>query len=303
MTDDLFEPVMAIPDISSQKQIDDAVRDNQTFHPGFVWIAIRQDLRDQVNARWAVVKHLCESNFVTEFRGKDTYYARLWELNLRYLFASKLTRAPAEGEPDLVADDYVIEVGVPAPSDVPDMNFDGMLYTYPTDEIARRVTKVLTDKLGQFNRRLAGSGSRIDYSATPYVIAVGLPQREFRDAVHMNGMDIVESVLMGAGPLQLTISADGIRGNVNVSSKGTMTTRNGTEFDIAYFQRDEWKGVSAVLWSAEWLPGIDDIRILLNPNATIPLDPGTLGATPRVITYTKTEVGYNRDKSLKEDEA
>jgi len=298
MTDDLFEPVAAIPNINSQKQIDDAVKNNPGYHPGFVWIAIRQDLRDKVNARWIAARHLCEPNFVTEFRGKDTYYARLWELNLRYLFASTLTRPPADGEPDLVADNYVVEGGVPAPLDVPDMKFDGQLYTYPTDEIARRATKVLTDKLEQLNRRLANYGSRIDYSTTPYIIAVGLPQREFRDAVHMNGMDIVEAVLIGAGPLQLTISPDGTKGNMSVSSKGTMTTRNGTEFDIAYFQRDEWEGVSAVMWSAEWFPEINDIKILLNPNATVRLGPPALGATPQVITYTKTDVGYTRDQKL-----
>jgi hypothetical protein len=298
MTDDLFEPIAAIPAINSQQQIDDAVRDNPTYNPGFVWVAIRQDLRDRVNERWMQIRHLCEPNFITEFRGKDTYYARLWELNLRYLFATALTGAPGDGEPDLVADSFAVEAGVPAPSDVPDLKFDMRLYTYPTDEIARRTTKVLTDKLAQFNRRLTDGGSRIDYSTTPYVIAVGLPQREFRDAVHMNGMDIVEAVLMGAGPLQLTISAGGTKGDVGISSQGTMTTRNGTEFDIAYFQRDEWKGVSAVMWSAEWLPEIDDLKLLLNPNANIPLDPTVLGNTPQVITYTKTDVGYTRDQKL-----
>jgi hypothetical protein len=114
----------------------------------------------------------------------------------------------------------------------------------------------------------------------------------------MNGMDIVEAVLIGAGPLQLTISPDDTKGNMSVSSKGTMTTRNGTEFDIAYFQRDEWKGVSAVIWSAEWLPEVSDIKILLNPNATIQFHPAALGARPQVITYTKTDVGYTRDQKL-----
>jgi hypothetical protein len=301
MTDDLFEPVAVILGINSQQQIDDAVMANSTYHPGFVWIAIREDLRAQVNARWAEVKQFCEANFVTEFRGKNTYYARLWELNLRYLFVAALTIAPSDGEPDLIADSFVIEAGVPAPSDVPDLQLGGRLYTYPTDEIARRTTKVLTDKLAQFNRRLASNRSRIDYSTTPYIIAVGLPQREFRSAVHMNGLDIVESVLMGAGALQLTLSADGTRGDVGVSSQGTMTTRNGTEFDIAYFQRDEWKGVSAVMWYAEWLPELSDVKILLNPNATMPFDPAALGAVPQVLTYTKTAVGYMRDQPANND--
>lgn len=299
MTDDLFEPVPVIPNIT-QQLIDDAVVNNPDYNRGFVWAAIRQDFRDQVNQRWAQVKQYCEPTFVTEFRDKDKFYSKLWELNLRYLFADKLTQRPGDGEPDLLADDFVVECGVPDPTGVPDMVFDGREYDYPTDEIGRRVTKVLVDKLAQFNKRLAKTNPKIDYTSTPYIIAVGLPHREFRDAKSMSGMDIVETVLVGAGPLQVTINWVDNSGKVSVASRGTMQTRNGTDYGIAYFQHDEWKDVSAVLWSAEWLPEIKNIKVLLNPNANIPLDTGLLGATPEIITYTKTDTGYTRDQKLKE---
>ncbi len=299
MTDDLFEPIAAIPDIT-QQIIDETVKSNPNYNRGFVWVAIRQDLRDQVNQRWAHAKQYCEPAFVAEFRDKDKFYSKLWELNLRYLFADKLTRQPGNGEPDLLTNDFVVECGVPDPTGVPDMVFDGKLYNYPTDEIGRRVTKVLVDKLAQLNKRFAKANAKIDYTIIPYIIAVGLPHREFRDAKSMSGMDIVETVLVGAGPLQVTINWADNSGKVSVASRGTMQTRNGTDYGIAYFQRDEWKDVSAVLWSAEWLPEINDIKLLLNPNAKIPLYAQVLGAAPEVITYTKTETGYIRDQKLQE---
>lgn len=297
MTDDLFEPIAVIPNIT-QQLIDDAVRDNPNFDRGFVWAAIRHEFRDQVNERWLKVKQYCEANFVSEFRSKDKFNSRLWELNLRYLFEPKLTRVPGNGEPDVISDDFVIEAVVPDPTGVPDMVFDGRLYNYPTEEIGRRVTASLVAKLGQYNRRLSGPTSRIDYANVPYIIGVGLPQREFRDAKHMSGMDIVETVLVGAGPLQVTIDWANNTGAVSVSSRGSMQTINGADYGIAYFQREEWRGVSAVLWSAEWLPEIGDIKILLNPNTTVPLDPTALGTSPQVITYTKTTTGYTRVQKL-----
>jgi len=297
----LFEPIPVIPNIN-QQLIDAAVRDNPGFDREFVWIAIRHEFRDQVNARWVAVRQFCEPNFVSEFQSKEKFNSRLWELNLRYLFRSKLTRVPGDGEPDVIGEDFVIEGVVPDPTGVPDMVFDGKLYNYPTDEIGRRVTAALVAKLAQFNNRASRQNSRIDYATTPYIIAVGLPQREFRDAKHMSGMDIVETVLVGAGPLQVTIDWAKNTGKVSVSSRSKMQTVNGTGYGIAYFQRDEWKGVSAVMWSAEWLPEIGDIKILLNPNTTNPLDPTVLGVTPQVITYTKTDIGYTRNQPLQESE-
>lgn len=302
MTDDLFEPIAVIPDIT-QQLIDDAVKNNPAYDREFVWTAIRQEFRDQVNERWLQVRQFCEPNFVSEFRSKEKFNSRLWELNLRYLLQSNLSRIPGSGEPDVVSDDFVIECVVPDPTGVPDMVFDGKLYDYPTDEIGRRVTAALVAKLAQFSTRATKQNARIDYKATPYIIAVGLPQREFRDAKHMSGMDIVETVLVGAGPLQVTIDWANNTGKVSVSSRSTMQTVNGTDYGIAYFQRDEWKDVSAVLWSAEWLPEIDDIKILLNPNAKVPLDPALLGASPQIITYTKNDVGYTRDQKLNKDES
>lgn len=297
MINDLFEPIAIIPNLN-QQLMDDAVKNNPGYDRGFVWTAIRQKDRDRVNERWAQVKQFCEPNFVTEFRDKEKHHSKLWELNLRYLFAPKLTRKSGNGEPDLIADSFVVECVVPDPTGVPDLVFGFSEYQYPTDEIGRRVTAGLTTKLAQFKTRAAKTNTRVDYSATPYIIAVGLPQREFRDAKSMSGMDIVEAVLVGAGALQVTIDWANNSGKVSVSSRGTMQTRNGTEYGIAYFQQDEWKGVSAVLWSAEWLPEIEDIKILLNPNAAISLDPVALGAKPQIISYTKTDVGYTRDQKF-----
>jgi hypothetical protein len=297
MEDDLFAPIAVIPNIN-QQLMDDAVTNNPSFDRGFVWMAISQKYRDQVNQRWSVARQYCEPNFVSEFRDKDKFNGRYWELNLRYLYARQLIRIPGSGEPDLIANNYVAECVVPAASDVPDLVFDGLLYQYPTDEIARRVTSALVIKLAQLNTRRARAPGRIDYTSTPYIIALGLPQREFRSAMHMNGMDIIEAVLMGAGPLQLTIGAGGGTGTVGVSSQGTMMTRNGTEFDIAYFQRDEWKDVSAVMWSSEWLPEHGDMKLLLNPNANIPLNPAHISPTPKIITYTRTATGYTRDQPV-----
>lgn len=302
MPDDLFEPIAVIPSLD-QQAIDDAVRDNPDYHGDYVWMAIRGDIRDKVNMRWARVKQFCEPNFVAELRDKDKFYSKMWELNLRYLFADQLTRKPSNSEPDLISDGFVMECVVPDASGVPAPVYDGKLYDYPTDQIGRRATAALVAKLAQFNARAAKQNSRIDYASTPYIIAVGLPQREFRDAKSMSGMDIVETVLVGAGPLQITLDWAKNTGKVSVSSRSTMQTRNGTDYGIAYFQRDEWKGVSAVLWSAEWLPEIDDIKILINPNATILLDPAMLGAKPKIITYTKVDVGYDRDQKLNEEQA
>lgn len=298
MVDDLFEPIAVIPNIT-QQLIDDAVKNNPDYDREFVWIAIKQKFRDQVNARWMQVRQFCEPNFVAEFRSKGGFNSRLWELNLRYLFQSKLTRVPGKGEPDIISNDFVIECTVPDPNGVPDLVFGFSEYQYPTDEIGRRVTGALKEKLRQYNEtRIGKPNARIDYASTPYIIAVGLPQREFRDAKHMSGMDIVETVLVGVGPLQVTIDWKKNTGKVSVSSRSTMQTVNGTDYGIAYFQRDEWNGVSAVLWSAEWLPEIGDVKILLNPNAAVPFDPAVLGVTPGVITYTKGKTGYTRDQKL-----
>lgn len=297
MIDDLFEPIAAIPGLN-QALMDQAVKDNPEYDRGFVWTAIRQDYRDKVNERWLQVRQFCESNFVSEFRDKEKFNSRLWELNLRYLFESQLIIAPGDGEPDLITYNYVVECVVPDPTGVPDMVFDGKEYDYPTDEIGRRVTAALVAKLAQFTDRTSKTSSRLDYTKTPYLVAVGLPQREFRDAKSMSGMDIVETMLVGAGPLQVTIDWTNNSGKVSVSSRSAMQTRNGTDYDIAYFQRDEWKNISAVMWSAEWLPEIGDIKVLVNPNATIPLSPEAMRVAANTITYTKTDTGYTRDQKL-----
>jgi hypothetical protein len=297
MQDDLFEPIAVMPTIS-QKLIDDAVKKYSNYNRGFVWIAINQKYRDKINERWIKIKQFCETNFVTEFQDEKKFYSKLWELNLRYLFESQLTRKPGKGEPDLILNSLVIECGVPDPNGVPDIVLDGKLYSYPTDEIGRRVTKILTDKFSQFKNRRAENTSLINYGSMPYIIAVGLPQREFRDAKSMSGLDIVETMLIGAGPLQVTIDWADNSGEVSVSSRGTIQTRNGTDYNIAYFQKDEWMEISAVLWSSELIPEINDIKILLNPKAKTPLLLADLSSKIQIFSYTKANNNYVRDQKI-----
>jgi len=298
MDDDLFEPVPIVK-INEQKDIDDAVAKYGQYDRAFVWHAIREDFRKEVNDRWAIARNYCEDNFVEQFRLKQGFSSRLWELNVRYIFRDSLSRQPNNGEPDIITQDLVVECVVPDPIEVPDMQFDGQLYDYPTEEIGRRVTSAIVEKKNQMERRRSTSGS-IDYDTTPYVIAVGLPQREFRDAKSMNGLSIVESIMMGAGPLQVTIDQSAGSAEVNISSQGSMTTRNDSEYEIAYFQRDDYKDVSAVLWSTEWTPNEKEIYVLLNPNAKLPIAPSLLPEGVNIITYSKNDDGYARNQKVDE---
>jgi hypothetical protein len=299
LVDDLFSPVPCI-DPRSQKGIDDAVIKYAGQQREFVWLAIKPRTRDAVNERWQTAKPFSEPNFIREFQAKGNFYSRLWEINSRHLLVEHLTRKPGSGEPDLISDSFVAECVVPAPSDVPDLKLDGQLYTFPSLEIARRVTAALTAKLGQLNDRLAKDQQRIDYSSTPYIIALCLPDRNYMGAKGMSGLNIVEEVLIGAGPTQITIDTKNNTAKASVSSRSSIQSRNDSSINIGLFQRDEYKPVSAVLWTTEYLPELHDVYIMLNPNATVPLDPSVFPEIDNIITYTRTDVGYTRDQPLAE---
>lgn len=296
--DDLFSPIPCI-DPKSQKGIDDAVVAYPAQQREFVWFAIKPRTRDAVNERWQTAKPFSEANFVAEFQAKGNFYNRLWEVNSRHLLAPHLSRKPSDGEPDLISDNFVAECVVPAPTDVPDLRLDGQLYDFPSVEIARRVTAALTTKLGQLNQRLRKSQQRIDYSQTPYIIAINLPDRNYMGAMGMTGMDIIEEVLIGAGPLQMTIDSANNTATMSVSSRSSIQSRNGSEINTGLFQRDEYKPVSAVLWSNEYLPELSDLKLMLNPNAIVPLDPLVFPEIDNLITYSRTATGFTRDQQLK----
>lgn len=296
MIDDLFAPV-PIANKITQQAIDDAISSNNSFHRIYVCLAINKDWRAQVNARWQEIKHLCERNFVTEFMEKDKFYSKLWELNLRYLFKDSIVRAPSSREPDLIGTNYAIEAVVPKPVDVPRTVYDGQLRDYPTDEISLRVTAAIKKKLDQFDERAAAPNTRIDYQTTPYVIAVGLPSDDFRDAKAMAGVSIVEAMLMGIGPMQMTLHSDG-RTTIGNSTQFKMVTAKGVEFDVAYFLRPENAKISAVLWSAELIPQLSDIHLLQNPLTSKTLLPQEIGAISNIYTYSQTATGWQRDQKL-----
>lgn len=294
MVSDLFEPVPLPPKIS-QKAIDDAVKTYPQFHRGYVWFAVAEKYRAAINSRWAEVSQFCEPNFVQEMQGPK-FYARLWELNLRYAFRDHILRAPSSAEPDVICSQYVVEGVVPEPIRVPDLQLDGRVYDYPTLEISSRITSVIVDKHKQLQQRMNAKNPRTDYSSTPYITGIGLPQREFREAKGPSGLDIVEEIIMGVGPIAMSISADGGAASFRTTTKTTMSTINGSEYEIAYFLREEYADISAVLWSSTDVPETSDIKILLNPNARLPIDPDTLPSQMQVITYSKNETGYTRDQ-------
>ncbi|CAN5619617.1 hypothetical protein BH23PAT2_BH23PAT2_10560 [soil metagenome] len=295
--DDLFSPVPCI-DPKSQKSIDDSVVAYPAQQREFVWFAIKPKIRDAVNGRWQTAKQFSEANFIAEFQTMGNFYNRLWEVNSRYLLAPHLSRKPGKGEPDLISDSFVVECVVPAPTDVPDLRLDGQLYNFPSLEIARRVTAALTAKLSQLNNRLTSSQQHIDYGQTPYIVAINLPDRNYMGAMGMTGMDIIEEVLIGAGPLQMTIDSANNTASMGVSSRSSIQSRNGSEISVGLFQRDDYKPLSAVLWTSEYLPEMSDLKLMLNPNATVPLDPSTFPEIANLITYTRTATGFTRDQSL-----
>ncbi|MCE7936868.1 hypothetical protein DYH10_03745 [Candidatus Saccharibacteria bacterium CPR2] len=297
MTQDLFEPVECI-DPKSQKDIDDAVKNNPDYQRDFVWMAIRPDIRAEINKRWQAVGGFSEPNFINEFREKAKFYSRLWELNLRFLLLEQLVRKPGAGEPDILADSYVAECVVPAPTDVPELRLDGRLYDYPDEEIARRITTAINSKNEQLKTRLRSNQSRIDYTATPYVIALCLPESNYMSAMGKSGMSIVEEMVMGIGPIQVTINSATNTATSSVSSRSTITTRNGSQIEIGYFQKEEYKDLSAVLWTTEYLPESRDLHVLLNPNANVSLEGSSLLDIVQAITYTKNSDHYSRNQPL-----
>ena len=298
MPDDLFEPIEPISARPTQEEIDSAALAYPQFNSNYVWAGIRTDIRENINQRWLGVREYCERNFVTEFREVEKHSSKLWELNCRYLLRDKLSRPPRSSEPDVISDDFLIECVVPAPIGVPTPIYDGTPFDYPTDQISRRVTSALVDKLAQLERRAGNAASNLDYSSTPYVIGLGLTQSNYLSARHMNGMDIAEAILIGAGPLQITINADGSNGRMNIASQHAITTTSGMEIPTAYFQREVWNKVSAVMWTSDWFPEESDLKLFLNPNADIPLNPVNLGIDVEIISYTRDTEGYTRDQRL-----
>lgn len=299
MSDDLFEPIRPVSARPSQEEIDTAVLEYPQYHPNYVWAGIRTDIRENMNSRWVAIKDYCERNFPVEFKEIGKHDSKLWELNCRYLLREKLSRSPRSSEPDIISDDFLIECVVPAPNGVPTPIYDGRLSDYPTDQISRRVTTALVDKLAQFERRIANPNTVLEYGSTAYIIGLGLTQANYLSAQHMNGMDIAEAILIGAGPLQITINRDGSNGRMSIASQHSITTSSGVEIPTAYFQRDEWNKVSAVMWTSEWFPEDSDLKVFLNPNATIPLDPASLGIDAQIISYTRqADSGYTRDQRL-----
>lgn len=155
MMDDLFKPIKAISDRPTQDEIDSAIAEYSQYNKDYVWAGIRSDIRDGMNFRWNAIKGFCERDFSSEFHQIDQYHSRLWELNCRYLLKDKLLRTPRSGEPDVIAKGFVIECTVPQPNGVPTPHYDGRLFDFPTDQISRRVTAALVEKLAQLERRLA----------------------------------------------------------------------------------------------------------------------------------------------------
>lgn len=294
---DLFSPVPCI-DPKTQKDIDDAVVRYAAQQREFVWFAIKPRTRNEVNQRWQIVEPFSEANFIQEFQAKGNFYNRLWELNARYLLVRHLARKPRDGEPDLISNDFVAECVVPAPTDVPDLRLDGKLYDFPSLEITRRITAALDAKLRQLKLRLDRSKQQIDYGRIPYVIAINLPDRHYRGAKGMSGMDMVEEVLIGAGPIQITFDRLKNTATASISTRTTIQSRNDSEINVGLFQHDEYKYVSAVLWSNEYMPELSDLKIMLNPNANVPIDQSIFPEIDNIITYTRTDTSYVRDQQL-----
>lgn len=297
MVDDLFIPIN-FPEPKTQADIDNAITKYPNFQRDYVWMGIRSKFRDEINKRWIATRQFCESNFVTELQSIEKFYSKLWELNLRYILLDKLVRSSGNGEPDLIGSKFVIECVVPAPVDVPELRLDGKMYNFPTDEINRRITTALNSKHQQLVRRLGKKQSRIDYSKIPYVIAINLPESNYMGAGGKTGMNMIEEILMGAKELQVKVNLNTKRAITSIAPLASIQSKQGSPIEVGYFQRDSWKPVSAVIWSTHYLPDKDEVNIVLNPNASIPLNPKDISEIHRVITYTKTPTGYDRDQKL-----
>ena len=104
---------------------------------------------------------------------------------------------------------------------------------------------------------------------------------------------------MGAGPVTISLDENFQQVGSDIAPMYSMHSRSGAEYDVAYFQRDDWKDVSAVIWSSELMPEKGDISLLFNPNATLPLTPEDIGIEGlNYISYTRTETGFSRDQPL-----
>jgi hypothetical protein len=295
---DLFEPI-DYPEPNSQAEIDNAVKKYPLLQRDFVWIGIIPEYRKEINKRWGVVKGFCEKNFVQEFRSTGKFYSNLWELNLRYLLLNKLTRRAVAGEPDLITNKYVVECVVPLPIDVPELKLDGKLYDFPTNEIYRRISTSLNSKQEQLMKRRQRKQRGIDYDTTPYIIALCLPESNYMGAGGKSGLNMVEEVLMGAKEVQVKVNLDTKRAITSIAPLGTITSSQDKEIEVAYFQRDRWKPVAAVIWCTEYLPKASDLRIVFNPNAAVPLSPKDIPEIQNIATYKKTKIGYDRDQKIR----
>jgi len=163
------------------------------------------------------------------------------------------------------------------PDTVPEMYVSKSVYNLvvqdvPEEKILLRIAQALTDKHKQYQKRI--TDGRVKENE-PYVVAINTGTLQ-----HMENLPNILKTLFGIGHITLRMRQNGIpveNPTPYWSRRESITKANGEIVDMTFFEKEEHKGISAVIYSNSTVlnhllnPSDEDTILVHNPLASNPI--------------------------------
>jgi len=262
--------------------------DNLHLDPYYITSHVSPNRRKVFERCYKIYEPYKDRNFLTEI--KTRFHQRTWEMYLGSLFINNgkvLNNNRKEHDADIQVKqgENLIHVECTAttlgeenkPDTVPEMYVSKSVYNLvvqdvPEEKILLRIAQALTDKHKQYQKRI--TDGRVKENE-PYVVAINTGTLQ-----HMENLPNILKTLFGIGHITLRMRQNGIpveNPTPYWSRRESITKANGEIVDMTFFEKEEHKSISAVIYSNSTVlnhllnPSDEDTILVHNPLASNPI--------------------------------
>lgn len=287
---DLFQH--NFPSCKTNKGLIELQEKNSHLDRYYIASLVSNDRRVLFEDCYKIYEPYKDSNFLTEIPTR--FHQRTWEMYLGTLFVKngkllKKDRGDSQADLQVLTPNLIhiectaVTHGDPTnPDSVPKMRFatdiDHLFVDdVPEDKILLRITQALNDKRKQYTARI--SDKRVS-EKDPYIIAINTGEMGYPEHLPR-----ILKAVFGVGYLTLRMRENGLP-IANPSSfwsrRETISKVNKTDVDMTFFEKEENRGISAVIYSnvdvLNHLMGHqNDLILVHNPLATNPISLSEFG--------------------------
>lgn len=275
-----------LPECKTNEELNNLFKENPKLDQYYIASSTISDRRTLFEECYKLYEPYEDKNFLTEIETR--FHQRTWEMYLGSL-CLKNKKILKKDRKDNLADIQVINNsnlihiectavthGDPTNSNsVPPMRVStdiNNIFTYdvPEDRILLRIAQALNDKLNQYNERLLDG--RV-LKNEPYIIAVNTGEMGYPEH-----LPYILKAVFAIGYLTLRMRQNG-KPIANPPSfwgrREIISKTNNQKIDMTFFEKDESKGISAVIYSNHMV-----LHHLTNPSYEIYLVHNPLATNP-----------------------